>query len=716
VTTPSTYPPNQVPFGMGGTAVQAWPGVAGASSVLFFNQDIANTVWLGYDSDLQLNATNGWPLAPLTSVNMDGRRTIYAVANPGTSNMLVMPGGTNPTLSVTALTEAFIASGLAVQIAEAIASSGISIVGAPTLLYNGSIQNTSGVTSGFGTNFGTDVPAEYGCSGGNSTAAFQCAYNTFDGLIAPQKDGASKLFQNPSQYLTTPNTKIQAAINQGHRLYLCYQPGSNQNANGTVTTISQTTSDQTKLLASVNAMIAACAAAGTGASVGGVVLYQEYNDQNSSHQISAATFQSAFNYYSNFLHAQLPGLNVYACLGSGTKNNWNLYVNAGLTFISGMGIDYYASAQIAGASLDSGNNGGAPNAGVSNNIIAIVTALNIPWSVMELGRRASSSAPLPSTAQMQTYFNYIASVIKNWLTAGHTMLDCMWFNGQANEANVILPGDPLITSPANILQNFIASITTAPITGIAANTTAVLPPLSPTPVAGYAVANGLSYDITVNLIASAGSTVPFAAVQLAWFNEDSLTAQPVSVQEWSLPAGTTATTGTFIIGAGPQRGQFLQVSITNLDTVQMSVTIQLNSTGRTVELDTWFWDVASSVAIPTFQLVNANTPYSNQIAMQSTLSIPAGGSVTRLCGMFAGEVYIKLNAATPNVITATLNPVPSQTGAANTWFGNNSMLAETLGAGEFETIIILPRCPTTITFSNSDAVARTANMQMIALR
>src|SRR5262249_48961221 len=157
---------------------------------------------------------------------------------------------------------------------------------------------------------------------------------------------------------------------------------------------------------------------------------------------------------------------------------------------------------------------------------------------------------------------------------------------------------------------------------------------------GYAVANGLSYDITVNLTASTSSTVPFAVVTLSWFNQDSVTAQPVSVQSWTLPAGTTGTAGTITVGAGPQRRQLLQVQIHNLDTVQMSVAIQLNSTARPVQEDNWTWDVGNSPTIPTYLLSNP-PPFSNTLCLQSQSSVPAGQTFKRLCSLFAGEVFVR---------------------------------------------------------------------------
>lgn len=681
---------------------------------------------------------------PLSSLVVNGTVdawgcAVVAVSGPGAPTMAnagqaaaltaeqtitvdVIPTGMGSSGNPVAIAAAIVNSGLALAIAQQIATSGISLVGNPVLLYNGSITSTTGTPPKWGVSMSDGVPALYGCAGGNTSPAFDCAIGKFNTLIGSPA-GAVKLFYNASQYptsLATMNSdqagKFQAALDSGHRMYLCYLPGAQVVSGGGYSgPLNQTSTDASNLLASVNALAALIAASTNGATLAGVVLYQEIND--TSHSTTAAQFQAAYAYYASTGPSPLrPTYKVFACMASGRPSVWNTYVNSSIT-IDGLGVDYYGNSYNNGTLLDSGQNGGANVGGVDNNIAAIAKALSVPWGIMEIGSTSTGTAP--SNTVVTNYLKYIPGPIVNQMLAGFSPLDCMWFDGVSTGT-----APNVITSSTDfripLLQAFINQITVAPKTGIAAGATAVLPPITGSPIAGYGAAGGISYDITVKLTASSSSTVPFATVQLSWFNSDSLTAQPVAVQTWTLPAGATGTAGTVINGAGPQRGQFLQVQVTNLDTVQMSVVIQLNSTARSLEADDWWWDVAAasaaSVTVPTFTLSGNSAPYSNQVAMESSLSVPSGGTnLTHLCGMFAGQVFVRFNGGTSGKVSVVLKPVPGSTGAGGTWMGGSALLNES-PVGEFETIIFLPRSPVEVTFNNSDSVAHSIDFEMVALR
>jgi hypothetical protein len=260
------------------------------------------------------------------------------------------------------------------------------------------------------------------------------------------------------------------------------------------------------------------------------------------------------------------------------------------------------------------------------------------------------------------------------------------------------------------LATFISAITVAPATGIAAGATAVVLPLAPSAVAGYATATGISYDITVSLTTGAGSTRPFAVVTLAWFNSDDPAAQAVALQSWVLPAGATGTTGTIITGTGPQRGQYWQITVTNTDTVNMAITVQANATGRAVARDSWIWDAFSSVAVPGYTLPPGGGAYGNSLGAISALNIAHSASVSYLMGLFAGEVWFRANneGGTAGQIEFTLTPQP-----ASVW-GTASLINES-PAGEFGTLMVLPRGPCLLTLNNQDTTnAHKADAEIIA--
>lgn len=69
-----------------------WGGQAGAS-LLIYNPDAANTVYLGGVSGISVGALNTLPLGPGQSVVIDGSQAIYGTAPTGTAATVVIPGG-----------------------------------------------------------------------------------------------------------------------------------------------------------------------------------------------------------------------------------------------------------------------------------------------------------------------------------------------------------------------------------------------------------------------------------------------------------------------------------------------------------------------------------------------------------------------------------------------------------------------------------------------
>lgn len=79
---------------LGGAAVNAWNGVPNSSdTVLFANNDSTNTWYLGFRNNITVGGQNTIPLFSNSTVTLGANRTIYAIAIPGTTPLLVVPGG-----------------------------------------------------------------------------------------------------------------------------------------------------------------------------------------------------------------------------------------------------------------------------------------------------------------------------------------------------------------------------------------------------------------------------------------------------------------------------------------------------------------------------------------------------------------------------------------------------------------------------------------------
>lgn len=684
----------------------AKPGNREIAEQIIYNRDPVIPLLLAFDAPHQqpdFTSSRVSIVDPLSSTVVNGTVDVWGVGLPGGVGALVgvvltadesppvlntgqtviivdvVTTGIGASGNPLAIATAIAVSGLPLLIAQQIAQSGLSLVGNPVLLYNGQIISTSGASGGWGSTIPAGAPPLYGLASNN----YAGARTAFDNLIGIPS-GSAKVFPGtaPGVLPLTPTPQMSAAIAAGLRIYLCYKPAFNP----------PTATERTNLLASINAMKAACTAAGTGATIAGVILWQEVNSGN---DLTAAQYATVVNFYGPAITGA--GYALGHCVTAGQATNWATYFSAGsfTATISFIAVDIYATAYNNGTRLD--GNG-------ANNINTIAAAYAPPLSVglFEMGSTAVTGV-VPSNAVIAAYLTYLQGFMVNRVIAGLTNVDCIWFDGPGTGNCIFLGTDFRIP----LLQTFINAITNVPITGIAGGASAVVAPLNPTPTGNFALSGSLSYDVIVNLTAGAGSTNPFAAVRFQWVNFDIVTARAVKTVTWRCPAGANGTPGAFTNGVGPMHGQFLKVTIFNLDTVQMSVQLQVNATGRPTAKHNWWWDAPVSQAIPGFTLPGG-AAFANSFGSANGVSVPASSSVTRLFSMFSGECFFRFAASAANFLTATLAPMPASE------FGSAALINQVAGATDIEQIFIAPRGPLLLTVANSDgAAAHTFNAEIV---
>jgi hypothetical protein len=84
----------QVPFGA--TYVQAWPGGPnGSGNVLFWNQDLLNTVYVSFRNTVSIGGLAAIPIPPNGMLTLGSDRSVYAIAAVGTLPLVVIPGGSS---------------------------------------------------------------------------------------------------------------------------------------------------------------------------------------------------------------------------------------------------------------------------------------------------------------------------------------------------------------------------------------------------------------------------------------------------------------------------------------------------------------------------------------------------------------------------------------------------------------------------------------------
>jgi hypothetical protein len=425
-----------------------------------------------------------------------------------------------------------------------------------------------------------------------------------------------------------------------------------------------------------------------------LTIYGEPEDSGTG--FTAAQYIAYYNYFAPTIQAA--GIKCCYDPGSGKGESaqaayWPGTVNGGSdAHIDEVYVDYYGTSWPATTLA---------------TIEGLADSINVPFGIAEFNATAKGTfSGVFYDGTVNSYIGYIISVMQARITAGKQNAWMIMYCG-FNVASIPLPQDN-IPSAADFKVAGLQALYDALASGggsgsptIAAGASYKVPPINPTPGGNFAVASGLSYDISVSLTAGALSTLPFATVQLNWLNQDSNHAQPVATQRWSVAMSASTGTGEVTIGAGPQRGQFLQVIITNKDSVTCTVNnVMINSTARNIGNHDWYWDAAGS-NLPAFTTDSIATVAAggqqdgNSLGSVNQVSIPANGSKAYVFGLFTGQVWFRCNGPGGN-LQYVLKPVPT-----SVW--GSAALVNEAPSGEFTTLMVLPRAPCVVEISNSDA-------------
>ena len=661
ITVPVTSAPQRFSSGLGG-------------QILLINLDETNEIWVSY-SQVPAGDSSAVNVPPLGNITMTDKAPMWAVADQGVTGavqMSVVPGGGTFAASPVQIATQLLP--LAVDIAEQIAATGVSLLGAPVPLYS----LPSAPLSGSGPVGATVFPDGYGLTD------YIAAANLFDGYLGNRRLALTcqKWYLGAGSFILT-SAQIPAGllelINAGVQIYLSIKPSQ-----------SLTTTDYNNVTTTINVLKAA------GASNIQVILWQEPNGHNSNGTPffpSAAAYIAYVNYYIGAVRAAGVSGIVYDPVVYVAETAYTFYPGDANTVA--VICDYYGDSYNQGTRLD------VPFGGAAGSMMSLADnhlPSPVPFGIGEWGVSADNVAH--PVGLWNAYWAYLLNLFTTRIDNGKTNAPIMWYSGHNVNGTNILPDGPGYDLTAGIDALYNAVSSSSSIVTIAAGATITAPALMPSAGAGYAPCTALSYEISVNLTAGAGSTVPFAAVEALFYDTDSPSALPIDAEQWLLPMGASNTTGTVIMGRGPQRGAYMAIQVTNLDTVACELGMQLNSSSRTSTDDDWEWD-AHSVAMP---LSGTYTPcggpsFANSLGTiggGTPVTVAAGATTTRILSMWAGQVYLRwgVTATTPADCGLTLTPLPqSQWGSAtlyNVTGGDN-------------TYVTLPRCPCLVTLYNNQS-------------
>ena len=299
-----------------------------------------------------------------------------------------------------------------------------------------------------------------------------------------------------------------------------------------------------------------------------------------------------------------------------------------------------------------------------------------------------------------------------------------------NTASGIITGSPTLIGVYSVSVSAVDSIGSSGPANFTWNVTNpnVLPhgafttinPVNPSPIAGLGVANELSYEIALGLTAGSGSTIPFCAVVVQFYDFDELPSlqTPVDVVAYRVPMGTNGDPNGAAVtfGSGPQRGAFMRVQLHNVDTVDATLTFaQVVGTARTRDRHDWRWDCGGNApVIPGY--VNATAAQASLVlgGVQG-FSVPAGQTKSVLCSMYGGQAFVRCSLNTGGPASIVLSVVPQPPGL----FSSQALFNVTVVAGaanDFFATVALPRGPCVLQFNNNGgAQPAVVNAELIAI-
>lgn len=294
----------------------------------------------------------------------------------------------------------------------------------------------------------------------------------------------------------------------------------------------------------------------------------------------------------------------------------------------------------------------------------------------------------PSPAQIATQINALG-LMKD--TTGQTI------NTTAGGTTTAVNGVPAGISTTGVpLLNLKSTQQIANALAITAGTTTAL-----TAITGI---NQPAYNLHVTATAGAASTKPVYTVTLKWI--DTLSGFTIQVDSFSSFMSGTSNVMSIVI-AGPTDADQLQVSITNNDTVTMTVNTAFFILSSRVNYNSdicyQFWTTAGMPAVPTFQLGPAVPVPSEKILFSLSRTVGIGVTTTPLYALpvYSGPVFFHFDGGASNNWDIAF--IEQTTGTVN--------LRQSITAAPptVNIMCLFPRSPVGVQFTNNGSVLASMN-------
>lgn len=220
--------------------------------------------------------------------------------------------------------------------------------------------------------------------------------------------------------------------------------------------------------------------------------------------------------------------------------------------------------------------------------------------------------------------------------------------------------------------------------------------------------NQPSYDFEIDFSFPAGTTQPWFEVQLGW-SDSVLNSAALSTERWFMTGGSRGL--STYAGRGLTKGDTLQVTVTNLDTVKTTTfNYGISQHSRLVQRD----DIRSvAFAAPGDTLVKApSDPQDNVLAMAQAVALGIGGNAVFWMPLFAGKAQLSVPEQPAcriviNAGAATFDPVLSAN--YNTIYDSGAIAAN----AAFNAGITMPRQVCSLEILNSSGAVNTFDASVI---
>lgn len=666
---------------------------AGDGATLLFNRDFVNQIaWSnspGLGVEVNNNGTDYSIIDPLGSVTVPGDEDVYVIGITGQPTIDVGSAGLAG-VSPILVAQAMATSGIAEGIALALEQTGIPLLAGPQVIYN---LNSTPVTTPV-SKVGFTVPPSSFQSGCYYAGLTQNQGDQgFISAVGVSQNGfpaVTKKFWNDSDWSLTKNN-LANYVTQGTQVIFCIRPscpGIPAPGGGAITN-----AEKTNLTNFLNGLIAL----GFNSTNCVIFIFQEAN--NGKNFGSTGTLAQQLTNWTNCLSAYGPivntsGLPLAISVGASQgDSNCQSYINAalgiaGLTFTA-VSVDYYYGSFKNGFTLDA--------------TAAIADAHSLEYGLSEFGCHVTPD-------DYNSYFNYIIGFFQARISAGKKNFSVNYYDGICSATGagdlaspILTPTDPRVPLYVTLFNTLTTTISSSGGLTLPHGQITVVTPTLQSPIAGLGVADQLSYELAMGLVAGVSSTIPFVSATMAFYDFDDLVAnQPVIANPtYRVPMGANGDPvgPSTIFGGGPMRGAFMQIKLKNHDTVDAQLDfLQLVGTSRVSGIDNWSWDTGNSPAIPNFTTA-ANAFSSLQLAHNAgTTDVNPNSNLQLLMGLFAGTVFIRYKQQGASAVLFEIAPQPPLV------FGSQQLSNISVSnGGEYEAEILLPRAPCLLTMANQDA-------------